>query len=576
MEVLEDSSKLLGTIATTDPLASENLKAVKEVFLNAPGSYEVREYVKGDTIVQEGHLTDAKMDGEEYGYATVPLGLVVKGSITVLRGDKGVKKLEVGDFVGLFETGDWLVNGRTRQIGDWTLIAENNVSILFLGVSALDASTATGESFRQYLSSLARTDRVPKPISTLPLLDWVASHTTETRLSDCAIIAHTHIFPSSVPLFRHLAHLVGLGNIFVLDKPYSTVRSSLNELIRSGVEVVPLTIETAAPYEFSLKKGVDLLWQRVIEAQKKRGFKKLLIIDDGGDIWLSIPWADLEGVEIAGVEQTQRGITRIEGTSFRKPPIVSVASSGVKKIVEASFIGAAVVAKLESQGALDRATSIGILGTGSIGAAIKQSLEKLGKEALSYDNSVHKTPSELTSVRNSTDALMREADLIIGTTGGDSFSGVFLDRVQGVKTLASASSSDIEFQTLLKLTPFSKDPFQTVRVPIHEGLEVDILNGGFPVNFDREKEWEPAADIVLTRCLLYIGIMQAAKILTEESQASGIYTLDQTAQEKTLTHWIADKQLAGEGVSPEYLDVQKVVSATFLEGAKVMPTVWKD
>jgi len=63
--------------------------------------------------------------------------------------------------------------------------------------------------------------------------------------------------------------------------------------------------------------------------------KKLLIIDDGGDLWLSIPWNELNGVAIAGVEQTQRGITRIKDSRLHIPPIISVASSGIKKIIEA-------------------------------------------------------------------------------------------------------------------------------------------------------------------------------------------------------------------------------------------------
>ena len=500
--------------------------------------------------------------------------MVIGGEVTVINGGRGVKRLEAGDFIGLFETSDWIVNNRTRQIGDWTLVAENDVEILFFPKKALAGSTKTAESFRSYLSSLARADRVPKTVSPLPLLDWVASHTTDKRLSDCAIIAHTHIFPTSVALFRPLAHLVRVGNIFLLDKPYSSVRESLNELVKSGVEVIPMAVEKGAPYEFSLKKGVDLLWQRVIEAQKKKRFKKILIIDDGGDILLSIPWRQLQGARIAGVEQTQRGINRIQDSNIQLPSIVSVASSGVKKIIEADFIGKSVVDKLQSLQILDSVSCVGILGVGSIGKAIKDSLNKLDKESISYDVSTHKNRTSSSTERNSVDTLIQECDLVIGATGEDSLRGIVLDRVKGKKILASASSSNIEFRSILQLTAFSEQPFSTVRVPIHTDLTLEILNGGFPVNFDREKEWEPADDIVLTRCLLYIGIMQVARMLIDENISKGIYALDYISQEKMLLHWLEDKKINKKEIRSEYTDVKRIIETNFLQSAKTMPTVW--
>lgn len=577
VELLEDTQKLLSDIQTSDVLATSNIKAVKAFTSSIAEDYMLRSYSKGERIVKDGQIEDGDIKNDDrFKYSTVPLGIIIKGEITVLNIGRGVKKLEAGDFIGLFETSDWILNKRTRQIGDWTLIAENDVSILFFDSASLGGSDEEVETFKKYLSSLARIDKTPKPISGLPLLDWVASHTTDTRLSDCAIIAHTHIFSTSVSLFKHLAYLVGTGNIFILDKPYSSIRESLNELVKSGVEVIPVTMESAVPYEFSLKKGIDLMWRRVIEAQKNKGFKKILIIDDGGDVWLSIPWADLEGVQIAGVEQTQRGITRIQNTKAQLPPVVGVASSGVKKIVESDFIGAAVVEKLKASGVFDRVSSVGVLGTGSIGIAVIESLKKIGIDSLSYDITYHEKPSDFEGARNSVDSLIKDSDLIIGTTGQDSTRGVVLDRVTGTKIFASASSSNIEFNSLLKLIPYPKDPFQTISIPVHKDLTIDILNGGFPVNFDREKEWEPVDDIVLTRCLLYIGIMQAARILTENEISSGIYTLDQTAQEKTLSRWLENKETKGVDILEKYKDVEKIVQATFLENSKTMSTVWKE
>ena len=36
-----------------------------------------------------------------------------------------------------------------------------------------------------------------------------------------------------------------------------------------------------------------------------------------------------------------------------------------------------------------------------------------------------------------------------------------------------------------------------------------VLNGGFPINFDREREWEDESEISLTRALVLLGVVQA-------------------------------------------------------------------
>lgn len=577
MKLPKDAEKLLSNIKTPDPLAAKNIQEVQLLISETKGHCKFCSYTKEIHIVENGKINDSVIKNiSRFKYSFVPLGIILKGEITVLNIGRGVKTLRPGDFIGLFETSDWIINKRSRQIGDWTLIIENDVSILFFDEESLSGHNKEASDFRAYLSSVTRIDKTPKPTSELSLLDTVASHTTDMRLSNCAIIAHTHVLPSSISLFKHLAYLVGTENIFILDKPYSSVRESLNELIKSGVEIMPVIMESSVPYEFSLKKAIDQMWRRVIEEQKRKGFKKIIIIDDGGDIWLSIPWADLEGIQIAGVEQTQRGITRVQGSKAKFPPIVSVASSGIKKNIESDFIGSAIVKKLQDIGIFDNISSVGVIGTGSIGMAVIESLKKIGISALSYDNITHNTPSILDGSRNSIDSLISDSELIIGTTGEDSVRGVVLDRVTGTKIFASASSSDVEFNSLLKLVPYLNNKFQTVSIPVHKDLTIKVLNEGFPINFDRKKEWESADDIVLTRCLLYIGIMQAAKILAGNKFSSGIYTLDQIAQEKTLSLWLKNKEERGVDVIDKYKDIKKMAQSTFLQNSKTIPTVWKN
>lgn len=535
-------------------------------------------YKNGEEMVVKGVIDNKKLPRQsDLDYAYVPLGFIVSGNVTIIKDGKGLKELGEGDFLGLFETSDWLMTGKKRQIGDWTLVANSDTQVIYFSSSSLQEKSVAADLLRSYLVDLARNDHVPQPLSDLPLLDWVASHTTKERPRDCAIIAHTHILPNNVPLFRHLSSLLDFGRIYVVAKPYSTVRSVLNELVWSGFEVIPVQMEANLPYEFAVEKSLNILWQKLVDDQKRRNFKKIIIIDDGGDVWRTIPWEKLKRVKIAAVEQTQRGITRAEGSTLKLPPIVSVATAGIKKIVESEFIGLSVVKKLNNIGALRRAKKVGIVGMGSIGTTIDQALRNLQIVPLSYDPAYHTNHPSSPEARLSLDVLVNECDLIIGTTGTDALKGLPFERIiSGEKYFVSASSADIEFASLLKLAPEHSDPFETIKIPVHERLTINILNGGYPVNFDRQNDSTPNDEIVLTRCLMYIGAMQALELIDEDRLKPAIYNLDKIAQAKTLERWIEERNKTENKTHFTKDDIKEIVNFTSLKGGKDMPTVWKD
>ncbi|HWQ59989.1 MAG TPA: NAD(P)-dependent oxidoreductase [Candidatus Fimivivens sp.] len=552
------------------------------IFLDSLGAASARfacvRYENGDDIVTNGLICDQEPLGEgEYSYSFVPLGFIVSGNITVIKDGKGMKNLGEGDFLGLFETSDWIQTGQKRQIGDWSLVASGEAMVFYFGPSLLTDESEAASEFRTHLVSLAREDHVPQPITTLPLLDWVASHTMKVRPRDCAIIAHTHLLPNNLPLFRHLSSLVDFGRIYVMDKPYSTVRSALNDLVLAGFEVIPVRMEADLPYEFAVSKSLDVLWNKVIDDQKRRQYRKILIIDDGGDVWQSVPWDDLSGVSIAAVEQTQRGIARAERTGKRFPPIVSVASSGIKKNVESEFIGVSVVKKLDDLGILTSSGRVGIIGMGSIGSAVEKSLLERGIDPLFYDPVYHVMPVDSPRRRDSLDVLLEECDLIVGTTGTDALKGLPFERVTtGKKTLASASSADLEFSSLLKLAPHRSEPFETVSIPVHERLTIDILNGGYPINFDRQKDATPDDDIVLTRCLMYVGAMQALELIGGDAPDRAVFNLDPVSQKYLLSRWIDEKNTSGRTPRFSRADVDEIVNASSFVGGKEMKTIWMD
>ncbi len=578
----QDLNSLLKNICVNEndfyETANSNTKFLKNIFSSLDKDYIflLVDYQKDEKLVDKGLVIGDLVKNPDYNYSFVPLGIIIEGEVIVNKGGKATKRLTEGDFIGLFETSDWLETGKRREIGDWTLIAGQNTQIVFFPSKFFTTDNKISQTFNNYLTELARNDRVPQPITDLPLLDWAASHTTKSRLSDYVIVVHTHLLPNSFPFFRQLAHLGNFGKIFIMEKPYSTVRQTFNNLIQAGCEVVQVQMEPGLPYEFSVKKSLDLLWAKVIDEQKKTSFKKLLIVDDGAELWLSIPWNDLKDVLIAGVEQTQRGITRIKNSNHHIPPIVSVASSGVKKIVESIFIGQSVVNKFNELGIFSQNKKIGIIGMGSIGSAVADYLSENNQESYFYDPLGREKVDTKAISYPSLDSLLNNCDIIIGTTGTDALKGIAFDRVHGQKILASASSTDVEFATLLKLAEPTTEPFGVRKVKVNENLEFDILNGGYPLNFDREKNATPDEDIVLTWCLMYIGAMQAVRLIDKKIRDGKIYDLDIISQEKILKKWIEEKIKLGQ--NPNILDdeIKRIINSTHLDGAGTIPSVWED
>lgn len=559
------------------PLAFSNIEVLKTFFKNNRDddtNYLLVDYPEEIKIVNSGKIANDYLKSDQnFSYAEVPLGFIVEGEVIVNKGGKATKRLSQGDFIGLFETSDWISTGKKREIGEWSLVNNTPTKIIYFGASSFQGDSTDVNKLKDYLVNIARNDLVPQPITTLPLLDWVASHTTKSRLNDYAIIAHTHLLPNNYPFFRQLSYLVSFNRMFVLEKPYSTIRKTFNDLVQSGCEVISVNMEPGFPYEYAIKKSLDILWAKVIEEQKKSGFKKLLIIDDGGDLWLSLPWNDLEGVLIAGVEQTQRGITRIKNTNHRIPPIVSVASSGVKKIVESIFIGRSVVDKLTELRILNQSKRIGIMGLGSIGESAAKRLNELGYKPFFYDSNNKKDDASYCS---SIDVLLNQSDIIIGTTGADSLKGIPFERVRGRKILASASSADVEFASLLKIAEPTASPFGTRYVKINDNLSFDILNGGYPINFDRQRDATPSEDIVLTRCLMYAGAMQSARLIENGVQEGVIYNLDVITQQKLLEEWIKYKKRLGHNPNIKEKEIDSIVEHSSIEEFKNLESVWED
>lgn len=404
-------------------------------------------------------------------------------------------------------------------------------------------------------------------------MDWLADHTTPSNFEEYAIIAHTHLLPNQVPLFKHYASLVGVNRIFVISKPYSTVHSAYLELVNSGIEVIPIKMKAGFPYSFCAKDPISVMWHKLLESRKYNSFDKLLILDDGGDLWTSIPWDQIGDLKITGVEQTQRGVSRIIESKMRLPSIVYVATSGIKKQIESHFIVKSCLLEIKKQIKLE-GSKVGILGMGSIGRPIYDILKNENIQAYYYDP-IQK--SQDIFCMPSIDSLLQKCDIIIGATGVDVLHEVPFERVTGDKVLISLSSADVEFESILRFEPDrSSQSFDVVNIQVHSDLSFKILNGGYPINFNRKANATPDNEIVLTRCLLYIGMMQAKQILeAKDDTKSDFYNLETNSQEKLLRKWFVDYSLESQGfaLDAETENIFKAKNPNFCNSSK---SVWVD
>jgi release factor glutamine methyltransferase len=148
-------------------------------------------------------------------------------------------------------------------------------------------------------------------------------------------------------------------------------------------------------------------------------------------------------------------------------------------------------------------------------------------------NDSNKIPQDLIHISCSKEELLLHSQLILGCCGANSLSVSDLSKISGTKVFVSCSSSNVEFRSLLNHLILPDPPFGTARGRVGRA-DCYVLNGGFPINFDRKREWEHFDEIVLTRKLMLEGILQSRELLG--SKPCGVM-LDPARQLKVVVDW---------------------------------------
>jgi hypothetical protein len=394
----------------------------------------------------------------------------------------------------------------------------------------------------------------------LPVLDDItdalAASGHGSLCEGAVFVCVQHLLDSTGSMIEALIRLGARpSDIFILGKRYSSSPEVLDRLRSIGVQVS----DAGRPnrwQEFGKTFDGDVrrMWEHVMESRLRDSQSPVVVLDDGGHCILHTPKQLVSRTRVVSVEQTTSGLKKIARARF---PVINVASSAVKRYVEAPLVAETVLAKTLASVPDLPMRSIGIIGFGSIGAALASSAAAKGnKRIFAFDTDPVKVGSSGSSVHccGNLSEVLKNADVIFGCTGENLEIARQLPTLGGKKVLVSCSSEDREFHTLVQqfyknnLIAFSE---YEADIPLKYGpTEIRLLRGGFPINFDHSPESVPNEDIQVTRGLLLGAVSQA--LVCSETPAV-ICNLDPSLQRFVLDSWFGAHPEKLQKFQPELL-----------------------
>lgn len=378
------------------------------------------------------------------------------------------------------------------------------------------------------------------PTPNLLVLEKIVSIAKNANVADydlehTAIIGVQHILETTASLLESIIQLgINPSNIYICGKCYSTCPEVKNSISNMGINLFDESIPTKlGGYQEACKKDINLMWQQLkIDAPKKK-IKKIIILDDGGRCFELMPPCMRFHYEIAGLEQTRGGLY-VEELKHLAFPIVEVASSVVKRMLEPPFIAEAVINKVNETMPhfnINKETVCGIVGYGAIGQALAKHLANSGYTVLIYDENIDLLLGAKSSrifPFESLKTLITNSQCVFGCTGKDISAGLdLLNFINKDTVFISCTSEDKEFLSLLEEldktnTVQKNNPLKDITYTTKNSSKITIAAGGFPVNFFGLTPWNvPSRHIAITQALLLLGVLQA---ITSARKAKSNYT----------------------------------------------------
>lgn len=341
----------------------------------------------------------------------------------------------------------------------------------------------------------------------LPLVEHLLSQYPDLDLSRTRILGVQHILETTHSMFRSL-YKKGLKpeNVSLIGKCYSTNLEVLKEMQEDGIDASNRSYAYNSHLDFdtAFTKDVAQFIEDRREVLETETYDLIVILDDGGKCLKYLKEEHINAKSpLVGVEQTSAGYEKIKDKTLVFP-VINVAKEPLKLNLESPMIAQAFFERLFPS--IKRVSKgVGnflIIGGGPIGKCIHDKL--LAKH---YEADIFDLNQDLSSIDSLVlEKLINQYDCIIGCTGQTSVPHTMHSHFKKGAILASASSSDREFDAVYlrqKLKPSDR---------CHQDVNIDgihLINSGFPVNFDGERENIELELIQLTIALIAGAIIQA-------------------------------------------------------------------
>lgn len=393
------------------------------------------------------------------------------------------------------------------------------------------------------------TEEIPRR---MPVLErWLERAAQDRPLAGVTALMIQHQLGNHVPQTQALIELgIAPREIFWIDIPYTSTPAVREALHRLGIPRENVMISTFrlmdkyAPFQ-------RLRVQRFIRERFADPPELLLVLDDGAYMLEALAGMRRRLPRVAIVEQTTRGLIKMEESlaidfCARDIPIVNVARSGPKTILEPPFIGVAVCDALRRRigtllhvGPTDRCL---ILGYGTIGRQVAAFVSR----TLGFSRGrVHVFDEKRDRMAEATAAgfvTWERRDrhlrfkLVIGCSGRASFTVGDYVLLDDGAFLASATSGTVELSREDFIELADANPDDDIWIDrkgldesrVHSDLrfhfvdrEATFVNGGFPVNFDGRVNCVPAHYIQPTPTMMCAAAVQAVR-----SSETGLVALD--------------------------------------------------
>lgn len=358
----------------------------------------------------------------------------------------------------------------------------------------------------------------------LPLVDYLVSMHSSLSLSRVRIIGTQHILETTHSMFQSLYEL-GLKpeNISIIGKCYSTCKEVYDEMLDDGIDVSSDSFAYCShrPWDEIYSEAVySFISDRARKISPSK-FDLVIVLDDGGKSIDIVSNYVNHSIEIVAIEQTTAGYEAVREKVLNFP-VINVARSPVKLELESPMIAEAAAERLaislnKANITPDRAM---VIGGGAIGAAIKRRLsDKIHIDIFDLDKTLRTTRSDNFVLE------IGKYPLIIGCTGRTSLPSHLHSRLRNGVVLVSVSSADREFDAVHLRRQLAQNDVCHTDLRIGDLL---LVNSGFPVNFDGERENIEPHLIQLTIALMTAGILQGVSLPNNEQR--GVIHLDPTLE----------------------------------------------